>query len=233
MPPADERPRASAGTAASGSRFELSRAELKQLNSFLDGAIMDSGVRHHLWKGWGLCGRHAWAYSVVEVEAFGGRPFSTTILYEDLLGRAVRSLHRSHHLPWTVALHRLRSSASCFTCDYLRIAAATTPGDPVGKFPRVGRLLLGSQPSWEPAACPRCAQGRGPICRPHLLAGGSPGERAQLEAYLAALDGRLQVFLRSMTWRGPVADDLEKVAWIEALGWFHGWEPAFQLAARA
>ena len=231
LPPANESLPRPGGIASPEAGFELSGAEVKQLNSFLDGAIMDSCVRHHLWKGWGLCARHAWAYSVVEIEAFGGRPFSTTILYEDLLGRAVRSLHRSHRLPWPVAQRRLRSAASCFTCDYLRIVAGTTSDPRLGQLPRVRRLLAGSQPIWAPLACPRCGKGAGPVCRPHLLAGVSPGDRSEMEASLAELHGRLYVFLRSMTWRGPVANDLQQVAWVEALGWFHGWEPAFQLAS--
>lgn len=69
---------------------ELRSPELKELQSFLDGAIMDVGIRHHLWRSWGLCERHGWCYAVVELEIRGGRPFSTAILYEDLALRSGR-----------------------------------------------------------------------------------------------------------------------------------------------
>jgi hypothetical protein len=80
----------------------FSEPEIRQIWSFLDGAIMDVGTRQHLWRSWGLCPRHAWCYAVAELEIRGGRPFSTTILYEELVGRAARLISRTKLLPWAL-----------------------------------------------------------------------------------------------------------------------------------
>ncbi|MDR0360227.1 MAG: hypothetical protein LBJ87_12305, partial [bacterium] len=96
----------------------VSTAETKQLWWFLDGAIMNVGTRHHLWASWGLCPRHSWIHAVMEIENRGGRPFSTSILLEDLLERAIRSLRRTARLPWKVARSRLKAHRECFTRGY-------------------------------------------------------------------------------------------------------------------
>jgi len=209
---------------------DLSNAEVRQLTAFLNGAIMDSGVRHHLWRSWGLCERHGWAYAVLEIEVNGGRPFSTTILLADLMVRAVRLMRRTRRLPWPVPLHRLRVGAKCFTCEFVAMIARVNGAFPAseesaagGQTTRFTALLKSSEALWRPLACPACGGGRGPLCRPHLLAGRPPGLREEMERYLSGLSGRLETYLRSMTWRGPVASELEGVAWIEALGWFYGW----------
>ena len=50
---------------------------------------------------------------------------------------------------------------------------------------------------------------------------------------MSGLEARLAVFANSMAWRGPKASELEKISWIEALGWFHGWEYPARLAERS
>ncbi len=214
-----------------GALLELSNAEVRQLLAFLDGAIMDSGVRHHLWRSWGLCDRHGWAYALLEIETTGGRPFSTTILLADLIRRAARLMRRTRHLPWPVPLHRLRPAASCFTCEFVAMSARVNAGrsahlDSVGTLQsdRFTARMRKSEPIWLPSVCPACGGGQGPVCRPHLVRGQNPGSREELEGYLLGLSGRLATYLGSMTWRGPVASELEGVAWIEGLGWLYGWQ---------
>jgi hypothetical protein len=214
----------------------FSTAEVKQLWSFLDGAIMDVHVRHQLWRSWGLCPRHAWGYAIAEVEARGGRPFSTSILYEDLVGRAAR-LVGNPILPWPLVLTRLRPRGVCFTCDYVALArsgAEAGLGEVQARMNgrrRVAALLAASRSEWRPRACPECLGGEGPICRPHLLAGARPSRgRRGLAESLSDLRRRLHLLVRSMTWRGPVVGPAEEASWIEALAWFGGWPEAIEAA---
>jgi hypothetical protein len=219
-------------------QLDFTTREVSQLWSFLDGAIMNVETRHHLWRTWGLCPRHSWGYAVLEVELRGGLPFSTTILYEDLIVRAARSLTRSLRLPWSVARRSLESRGECYTCDYEGLAHG--PGAPGAQDQaqlantrrRFRPLLLGSQEHWRPVTCPSCLGGSGPVCRQHLLAGVEPGSRDDLAAWLSQLARRLGRFKESMTWRGPEATEFERVSWVEAIGWFSGWRyPAAMLVA--
>jgi hypothetical protein len=213
-------------------------AEVRQLWDFLDGAIMDPSSRARLRRGWGFCGRHAWAYAMTEIELRGGVPFSTSILYQDLTHRAAQAVGRSGLLPWGMALGRLRSRQVCPTCDYLSTAQARE--DPateerwrrVGGLRRTRPLIRRSRGIWLASACPRCADGGGLPCRPHLLQGVSPPEpRARLAAYLWDLSRRLRAYVRSSGAGGAAPAPDEESAWVEALGWFAGWEPAEALAA--
>jgi hypothetical protein len=114
--------------------LDLTPAEVKQLRLFVRGAMMDLGVREHLWRSWGFCPRHTWAHAIVEVELVGGLPFGTAILYEDLAGE------------------------------------------------------------------------------------------------LRALARRLHVFVKSLTVDGPTATDEDRAAWVEALGFFAGWQVPLALS---
>ncbi|MBO0685036.1 MAG: hypothetical protein J2P45_17940 [Candidatus Dormibacteraeota bacterium] len=208
--------------------------EVRQLWAFLDGAIMAVDTRHRLWRSWGLCPRHAWGYAIAEIELRGGRPFSTTILYEDLVGRARRLLERTRLLPWSVVVTRFRPRGECSTCDFLAIdprfvedhAQAMTAE--VNRLERTRELLSASRPIWMESSCPHCLGGGGPVCLRHLLSGQDPGQdpgedRQGLIEQVGDLDRRLRAFGKSMTWKGGPATHSEQASWIEALGWLADW----------
>jgi hypothetical protein len=144
-------------------RFALQ--EVRQLWTFLDGAIMAVDTRHRLWRGWGLCPRHAWGYTVAELELRGGRPFSTSVLYEDLIGRARRLLERTRMLPWPVVADRFRPRALCSTCDFLSIQPtyaedhAERMTQLMNRMRRTRQLLRDLSPLWMPSSCPQCLGG--------------------------------------------------------------------------
>ena len=214
--------------------LEVSIVEAKELYCFLDGSIQNPYVRHQLWRSWGHCPRHAWAFAVANCE-LRLRPFQTGILYEDLTGRAVRLLSRPL-LPKAAARHLLRPHGSCFTCDY---AALATPDpeyvaitDRVNRRRVITEWLAELRPWWEQRSCPYCLGGSGLVCRPHLLAG-SPWDLHAAAAGLHELQGRLQTLVRSMTWNGPTATSEDRASVVEALGWFAGWGPADAIAPRS
>lgn len=222
MAEADQREPESSGPTPFG-ELDLTLAEVKHLVWFLDGSIMSPDVRQHLWRSWGFCCRHTWAYAAAELELRSGFLLGLSILYEDLTGRAVAVLRR----PWRSAKARLRATDFCFTCDYASFAS----GDPLyeKRWRRINRrvktreMLAATRNVWEPRSCPFCLGGGGIPCRPHLLAGTAAAGPEAAEA-LEEIRRRLDVFRASFTWRGPTATHEEKASWVEALGWFAGWE---------
>lgn len=218
--------------------------EVRQLWWFLDGAMMDVHIRRHLHRSWGFCPRHAWAHAVVECELRGVRPFATAILYEDLTRRAAKAVAVWPRLSLGgLAIRSLRASASCLTCDHVQLATDldrkgarmlelgrdwTERQRRANRLQRVLPLLLESKELWSTRSCPACLGGSGLICRPHLLEGGSVP--AGLGEQLATLADRLRALVNSMCWGGKPAQPLERVSWVEALGWFAGWDWPAKLA---
>lgn len=213
--------------------MQLTLVEVKQLWWFLDGSIMDPGVRHHLWHSWGFCPRHTWAHAIAEIE-LRVAPLGTTILYKDLLSRAQHLLGRRWR-PIPLRLSGLRAQASCYQCDY--IARARQPDAhfapqqrQVNNRRRFTERVLAEAPVWVPRACPGCNPTyRGLPCRQHLLDETVPWDPTVL-AGLNDLANRLDVHLRSMTWGGPQTTEEHRSAFIETLGWFAGWEIPLTLA---
>jgi len=210
-------------------------SEIRQLWSFLDGSIMALDTRQRLWRSWGLCPRHAWGYALAEIEVHGGKPLSTAILYEDLTRRAAR-VANARLKPWTLIRRQLGSRATCFTCDYIEMGGPTAAVDErdramarrVNQRARVAVMLDELLELALHRSCPACLGGAGIICRLHLLdrdrrPPGLPGD-------LEALATRLRALINSMTTRRTPVGPPERVSWIEALGWFGGWDGLHKLA---
>jgi hypothetical protein len=212
--------------------LNLNLPEIRQMHSFLDGSIMNPYVRHHLWRSWGFCPRHTWAFGSCDNEIHSTKPFSVGVLYEDLTGQAAQLL--ASRRPTGRIIRQLHSRDTCFTCDYLEIARRVSFENYVvtlharaNRRQRTVQQLAESRPVWEGRTCPICLGGDGPPCRPHLLAGAAHPDRAVAD-YLAPLTRRLEVMTKSFTWRGPLATPEERAAWVEALAWFGGWEYPFR-----
>jgi hypothetical protein len=208
--------------------FDYSPQEIKQLWWFRDGSIMSVEIRERLWQGRGLCYRHAWGYALLEIEMMSARAFSTAILYADFTDRAAKLLAAKRSFG---RRPKLRASGPCLTCDHLQATAhqsltgAEWPrGSEVVNRGQNTRLLVGwCEPTWRAASCPDCLGGSGPTCRPHLIAGATPS--AGISESLAAMAGRLEPLVRSMTVDRTDIGDSERSSWIEAIGWFTGWRP--------
>ena len=228
-------------------RHPLEVSELRQLWSMLDGgAIMVVEVRHRLWRSWGLCPRHGWGFLAMEVELRGGHPLTSTVLLEDLVGRAVRAVRRAFGRPLSGPRRLLGTRASCLTCDFVDLVRRGGEGNPLARPTRewldrmrplpalaaTSALLAATEREWRPRACPGCLAGGGPLCRPHLLAGSvSLDDRRRTLAALEDLSGRLTRYGRSMTWRGPAARPEDRAALVEGLAWTGGWRAPLGLLA--
>lgn len=95
--------------------------------------------------------------------------------------------------------------------------------------------LFETRPVWERRRCPACvdqpdptsgAAGEGVWCLGHLTGPGAPAQVsvAGLADYLAGVGVRLDALGRSMRQGAPAPSPAENASWVEALGWFAGWE---------
>jgi hypothetical protein len=224
---------------AAGSPFELLIREVKQLWWWQrDGAIMTPKIRGQLRRAFGLCPRHTWAQFAAECE-LSGRPFSTAVLYHDLVGWAAKALReaprrRSSPLPITA----LQARECCPTCQWL--ASSTAPDDPsfaerqqrVNRLERTRGYLAESRRVSMARSCPHCLDGQGLLCRPHLLAADPASVDADAcAAALVELGELVGTLIASMTVGGPVARTQDRAALVEALGWCSGWGLIQRLAA--
>jgi len=195
------------------------------LLAVLDGSVQVPAVRRRLRLGWGLCPRHAWLLAATEIELRGGAPFTTAVLYEDLLRRAARVLGRRVATGrWRVS--SLHPRAGCIACEgTVRSAAQGPVADPetalVNKRARTSAALHATATVWRRRSCPRCLGGTGPPCRLHFLSGPEPpGGARQVTGALDQLAGQLRQYRRT-AW-DPSGGERAS-AWVEALGWFAGW----------
>jgi hypothetical protein len=223
---------------AAGGPFQLSIREVKQLWWWQrDGAIMTPQIRGQLRRAFGLCPRHTWAHFAAECE-LRDRPFSTAILYRDLICWAAQSLQqaprrRSSPPPITA----LQTRERCATCQWL--ASSTAPED-LGfaeRLQRVNRLertrgyLEECRRLWTARSCPHCLDGDGLVCRPHLLAADPTSiDEDACAAALLELGERVGTLVATMTLGGPVARAQDRAALVEALGWCTGWALVQQVA---
>lgn len=203
--------------------LDATKAEVRALLSVLDGSIQVPAVRRRLRQSWGLCSRHTWLLAATEIELRGGVPFTTAVLYEDLLQRAARVLgRRLVTVSWRIG--SLRSQAACIACDGSKATptwdpAAEAETERVNRRARTTADFRATAPGWRRRSCPRCLGGLGPLCRPHLLAG-EPVALDRLTDELERLALRLRRERRSI-WV-PTAD-ARLSSWVEALSWFAGW----------
>ena len=203
--------------------LDLRPSEVKEMWWFFDGSVNVVEVRHHLWRSWGFCSRHAWAFALAAAELRAGL-LQPAVLYEDLVGRAAAAVRRAR--TEAGVLKALSARDSCFTCDY----CARSEDDPhfsektqqVNLREESTALVVESAPVWRPRSCPQCLGGQGIPCRPHLLSG-DVRPPSDLAERLSALAGRMHVFRRSLLWRGPSASEQERASWVEVLGFFAGW----------
>lgn len=235
-------------------REPLTPAEVRELWAFVHGDIMVGGIRQLLRASLGLCPRHTWGYAVVEVELWiygagsrgGHQPFDVCVLYTDLLEQVVARLRARKPGSRTSLAARLARQGRCRVCE----ALGPQPDDVLVSFAGSNSVdlaaeanalrftrqwLLQTRPVWEPRRCPACVDGSsgasgwtgdGVWCLSHLTGPGAPAgvSAAGLADYLAGLSVRLDGLGRSMRQDAPAPTLQENASWIEAMGWFGGWE---------
>lgn len=230
--------------------LRLTQPEVEELWHFLHGDIMGGGIRVQLRQSMGLCPRHTWAYAQVEIELWqqgagtraGHQPFDVCVLYEDLLGEAVRRLSGAH-LPWHQSPGwTLRATGPCRICsalDHGDIAIRSSRGF-AGSNSAVltaeanaanftAAWLDRTEAQWRRRVCPACADHASGdvsrLCRPHLMEWDAldADQAARIAEHLSGLQRRVRRLASSMTAAGPASSAADAAGWVEALAWFTGW----------
>jgi hypothetical protein len=220
----------------------LSDGEVNFLWWFIQGSVMNPGVRRRLRDAWGMCERHTAAWLALEAAFRHGFMHGPALLYADLMQRALRALDISGPAMAKRVAGRLRSRARCHVCE---MAVGTGPQDfvPAERL-RIGRdvselraFMTGTREYWSQAVCGRCAGTYSKLrCRAHLAADlQKPGTdlfecNRDLLRRIAHHVGRYD---RSFIWENQGTETVEdRSALITAAGWCGGWRGLLALQDR-
>ncbi len=213
----------------------LSDGEIHYLWWFIQGVIMDVSTRWKLRHAWGLCGRHGWGALATEAAFRHGFLHGPAVLYEDIMGRALRALQirgplQARRLPW-----KLRERGPCMMCEM-----DLGPGSRAAARPKLiesgrdPRYLLAfaaeTRAYWWKTVCGRCvSSGSSARCRPHLVeetSTGPAGDPAEHRALVQYNFDHVRAYRRSFVWEHHGTDTAEdRAALISAVGWCSGWHP--------
>ncbi|HUZ32694.1 MAG TPA: hypothetical protein VMV19_11435 [Xanthobacteraceae bacterium] len=204
--------------------------------SFIQGSLMNEETWFALVRGCGFCERHAWIHIGIEMSFRGDYLLGPTILYGELIDRAVRGIGDRASARPLLAQRRLQATGPCFVCA-LSVKGATAGACPQSRLKR-GRddgelraFAKRTEPLWQKFLCSEClgqefdtADAR--RCRRHLLAAfdrGTHVDFAKQKTMLEDLSMRLARHQASFIAGGEEADDLVRAALIAAIGWCSGW----------
>ncbi|MEK6383298.1 MAG: hypothetical protein V4797_01755 [Paraburkholderia tropica] len=219
----------------------LSDGEVDFLWWFIQGSIMDADVRARLYAHWGMCARHALGFLCVEAAFRPHLIHGSTILYNELMRRALHLLN-GHGLyglvPAGVARHRLRPSAPCHMCSLGY--GPESPGNAPPERLAQGRDLANARAfarengdGWLPYVCGRCSgNGSDVLCRTHLIESmeheGAPALRHQA-ATVSAIAEHLARFEHAFRWDSRGTDSAQdRGALVASIGWCSGWSEILQ-----
>jgi hypothetical protein len=192
----------------------------------------------------------------------GHQPFDVCVLYEDLCRTLSDRLGRPRG--WgRRAEAALVPSRRCYLCaqlagapregfalGYANSNSAALAAE-ANLLRHTRRWCAATAEEWLPSACPACLGGAVPgadggdvpLCRFHLAEAVGAGvadeaataaRLAEARERLASIAQRLAALARSMTAAGAPADAPTEASWIEALGFFGGWQfPAYLAGIRA
>lgn len=211
----------------------LSDGEVNFLWWFMQGSIMDVEVRQALWRGWGLCQRHALGWLCVEA-AFRHRYLhGPAIVFAELMARACEAMAARGPRSNRRLGVRLQARARCHVC-------ALGYGPQSSGYGQEARLRIGrdlsnlrlflheSAGAWQPYVCGPCAGDRRPArCRVHLIESlavigtAELDEQRRLVEAIARGAGRYE---SSYRWELRGSDTVEdRGAFVAAVGWCGGW----------
>jgi hypothetical protein len=218
--------------------FAPTGAEINFLWSFIQGGIMVPETWNALQRGYGFCERHAWIHIGVEMSFRDEYLLGPTILYAELIDKALHAID----VPRSVGLHslehELRARGPCFLCA-MNLQNASAGVSPQTRLDRgrdnsklrnfAGRL----EGVWYSSLCLDCSgqesAENAPIrCRRHLVAAMKariPVDVAAQESILRNLFSRVTRYQQSFLVGGPEASDHGRAALIAAIGWCSGWRP--------
>ena len=217
----------------------LSGGEAHYLWYFMQGSIMDPGVRQNLRDSWGLCQRHITCWLLIESAFRHDYLHGPSILMEDLICRA-QNCFSPYKIPMIIAL-RLRNNKPCLMCSlgynaaskgYLMTEMLERSRDSSYFVRFIGETEL----YWRQFICPRCfgdVNKGGMLCRTHLiqeLYGNKYSWITEQEPFINYICRQLILYARSFRWECRGTETVEaKASLISAAGWLSGWTELINL----
>ena len=203
------------------------------------GSIMEPDVRWRLRHAWGFCERHSWAFLSVESAFRPSFPYTSALLYEDLMERARHAFGLTGPLRARRLRHALREQGPCIMCEmhYGPASRAVAPGGVLERGRDVSPLLTFAEATkawWSPAVCGVCSGAGEPArCRRHLrdeLRGRTAYQIEDSKRLVQAATEHIARYARSFRWESRGTDsDEDRAARISIAGWCAGWRPLLEL----
>lgn len=219
--------------------FQLSPGEVHYLYWYIQGSIMVQEIRQSLRKAWGFCERHAWAAMLVESAFRSSFLHGPSILYEDIMSRAVPAFDLSGPLQDFRLRINLREKGHCFMCEMgfgpdtkgqVRAEIVETGGNPA----HLMAFALKTRTYWIGTVCGRCSDsGSLQRCRHHLMEDATKGRLDSVSLHrnlVRNVYNHLVVYTRSFVWgyHGTATEE-DRAALISAVGWCSGWRPLLKI----
>ncbi len=213
--------------------FELSPGEIHFLWCFIQGSIMTPSTRNRLRKAWGFCERHAWGWISVEAAFRSGYMHGPAIMYEDLMGLALRAFQMHGPVQRGRLRRRLRQRGPCLMCEEGYGPASTgfvkqQIVDQGRNLVELKRMAQTTRRYWQKAVCGRCSgTGSTQRCRRHFIEdeslrlNGGVTDHRSLVTYVS---DHLVRYARSFQFefRGSGTEE-DIAALLSAIGWCSGW----------
>lgn len=201
---------------------------------------MDADVRSRLDAHWGMCPRHALGFFTVEAAFRPHLIHGSTILYSELMARAVRILGGGRYgfAPAAIMRRRLQPGGPCHMCSLGY--HADSPGNAPAQRLAQGRDLANARAfadanraGWVPHVCGRCAgTGNPSLCRLHLIESIAHNHGPELRAHrqtVIDITTHLGRFEHAFRWDSRDTDtDEDRGALVAAIGWCSGWQDILQ-----
>lgn len=213
--------------------FHLSNGEIHFLWWFIQGSIMAPAVRESLWKGWGMCERHAWGFISVEAAFRQGYMHGPAIVYDDLMRQAERVFA---HRNISKGLHK---KGPCHMCELgygpdMKGAARPDIVKTGRDLKEIRAFARRTFPYWREAVCGRCAgTGSEMRCRRHLredLSARKIRDLSMHEQLVRYIARHLSVYALSFRYEYNGTETEEDVAaLISAVGWCSGWKTLLEV----
>jgi hypothetical protein len=224
---------------SSEAEFRLSPGEIHYLYWYIQGSIMVPEIRQSLRKAWGFCERHAWAAMLVESAFRPSFLHGPSILYEDIMSRAVPAFDLSGPLQNFRLRINLREKGACMMCEmgygpgtkgYASPDIIEKGGDPA----HLRAFALTTKKHWVKTVCGRCVENGSLLrCRRHLIEDTASGSLDSIFIHrnlVRNVYDHLVIYVRSFCWdyRGTATEE-DRAALISAIGWCSGWRPLLQI----
>ena len=219
--------------------FQLSPGEIHYLYWHIQGSIMEPETRQALRKAWGFCERHAWAAMLVESAFRPSFLHGPSILYEDIMSRAVPAFDVSGPMQMLRLRINLREKGPCFMCEMgygpESEGRANRSIIETGEDQEALRAFAHeTEEHWASTVCGRCSNSGSPErCRSHLIEDAANGLIDSLSSrrdVVRNIHDHLVVYSRSFVWgyHGTATDE-DRASLISAVGWCSGWRPLLQI----